>query len=98
MGDVSLLFVAACVAVAIGAALQSATGFGFAVVSAPVLFAAVRQERAIGILLLLGVEIALLTLATERRRPEPLVRPAVVVLAWAAPAAVLGVVVLKALD
>jgi uncharacterized membrane protein YfcA len=98
MGDVSLLFVAACVAATVGAALQSATGFGFAVVAAPVLFASVRQERAIGLLLVLGIEIALLTLATERRRPQPLVRPALVVLAWAAPAAVLGVVVLRALD
>jgi uncharacterized membrane protein YfcA len=95
---VSALLVASGVAIAFGAAIQSATGFGFAVIVAPVLFAAVLQEQAIGLLLALGVEISILTLATERRRPRPLLRTALALIAWAVPAAVLGVVVLRALD
>src|SRR4051812_25434172 len=92
------LLVAAGVAVAAGAALQSATGFGFALLSAPLVFAALDPREAIGLLLLLGMEIGVLTLATERRRPQPFARRCAVLLAWAVPAAVVGVAVLKALD
>ena len=58
----------AAAAVAAGAALQSATGFGFSVVAAPLVFAAVGPEEAVGLLLVLGTEVNVLTLATERRR------------------------------
>jgi uncharacterized protein len=92
------LVIAAGVAVAAGAALQSATGFGFALLSAPLVFAALDPQEAIGLLLLLGMEIGVLTLATEARRPQPFVRRCLVLLAWAVPAAVVGVAVLKALD
>src|SRR5215203_7451437 len=92
------LLVVAAVGVALGAALQSATGFGFALIGAPLMFAALEPREAIGLLLLLGMEIGVLTLATEGRRPQPMVRRCVLVLAWAVPAAVAGVAVLKALD
>jgi uncharacterized protein len=92
------LLLAAGVAIAAGAALQSATGFGFALLGAPLAFAALEPQEAIGLLLVLGMEIGFLTLATEARRPRPFIRRCVVVLAWAVPAAVLGVAVLKALD
>src|SRR5829696_3481937 len=92
------LLVATGIAVFAGAALQAATGFGFALLAAPLAFAALDPHEAIGLLLLLGMEIGVLTLATEGRRPRPMVRRCVTVLAWAAPAAVLGVAVLKALD
>ena len=92
------LLLAAGVAVAAGAALQSATGFGFALLAAPLAFAALDPQEAIGLLLLLGMEIGVLTLATEGRRPRPFARRCAVVLAWAVPAAVAGVAVLKALD
>ena len=81
-----------------GAALQAATGFGFALLAAPLAFAALDPHEAIGLLLLLGMEIGVLTLATEGRRPRPMVRRCVIVLAWAVPAAVAGVAVLRALD
>ena len=81
-----------------GAALQAATGFGFALLAAPLAFAALEPHEAIGLLLLLGMEIGVLTLATEGRRPRPMVRRCAVVLAWAVPAAVAGVAVLRALD
>ena len=54
--------------------LQAATGFGFSLVAAPLLFAAIEPEPAVGLLLVLGLEVNLLTLATERRRPRPLRR------------------------
>ena len=81
-----------------GAAIQSATGFGFALLAAPLAFAALDSHEAIGLLLLLGIEIGVLTLATEGRRPQPMVRRCAIVLAWAIPAAVAGVAVLRALD
>ncbi|MGH2967445.1 MAG: hypothetical protein ACRDK0_00050, partial [Solirubrobacteraceae bacterium] len=58
------ILVAAGAGVAVGAALQSATGFGFALLAAPLLFAALEPTEAIGLLLLLGMEIGILTLAT----------------------------------
>jgi len=93
-----LLMVVMGVAVFAGAALQAATGFGFALLAAPLAFAALEPHEAIGLLLLLGMEIGILTLATEGRRPQPMVRRCAIVLVWAVPAAVAGVAVLKALD
>ena len=70
----SLLAVAAAAAVMTGAALQSSVGFGFALVAAPLLFAATSPAEAVGLMIVLGLEISLLTLLTERRRPEPVWR------------------------
>jgi uncharacterized membrane protein YfcA len=81
-----------------GALLASATGFGFSLLSAPLLFALLGPPRAVGVLLLLGVEVNALILAGERRRPRPLLRDCAVLLAWAAPGTVVGVVVLRALS
>ena len=92
------LIAAAALAVFAGAAVQAATGFGFAVLAAPLAFAALDSHEAIGLLLLLGAEIGFLTLATEARRPQPMVRRSAIILAWAVPAAVAGVAVLRALD
>jgi uncharacterized protein len=95
---VTPLLAATAVAVMAGAAIQSATGFGFALLAAPLAFAALDSHEAVGLLLLLGIEIGVLTLATEGRRPQPMVRRCAIVLAWAIPAAVAGVAVLRALD
>ena len=91
------LEIAAGVAVLAGAALQSATGFGFALVSAPLLFAATTPAHAVGLLILLGLVVNLMTLGTEGRRPQPLVRDSLVILAWAIPGVAAGVVALQAL-
>jgi uncharacterized protein len=88
----------AAAAVAAGAALQSATGFGFALIAAPLVFATVEPEEAVGLLIVLGTEVSLLTLGTERRRPQPVKRDCVVVLVAALPGAVAGVALLRALD
>ena len=92
------LEIAAGVAVLAGAALQSATGFGFALVAAPMLFAAADPERAVGLLIVLGLLVNLMTLGTEGRRPQPLVRDAAKILAWAVPGVVAGLLALRSLD
>ena len=94
----SLLALAAGVAVLTGAALQSSIGFGFALVAAPLLFAATSPPEAIGLMILLAVEVSLLTLLTERRRPEPVWRDVGPLVAWSLPGALAGVAVLRALD
>ena len=92
------LEIAAGVAVLAGAALQSATGFGFALTSAPLVFAAVASEQAVGLLIALGLIVNLMTLGTEGRRPQPLVRDALLILLWGIPGVVVGVLALRALD
>jgi uncharacterized membrane protein YfcA len=77
--------------------LQAATGFGFSLAAAPLLFAAIDPEPAVVLLLVLGLEVNVLTLVSERRRPRPLARTTPLLLAWALPGAVAGVVVLRAL-
>jgi uncharacterized membrane protein YfcA len=88
----------AAAAVAVGAALQSATGFGFSLIAAPLVFATVGPPEAVGVMLVLGLEVNFLTLLTERRRPRPLKRATPILLAWSVPGALAGVVVLRALD
>ena len=88
----------AAAAVAAGAALQSATGFGFSIVAAPLVFAVVEPEEAVGLLIVLGSLVNVLTLVSERRRPRPVWRECAVLLAFALPGAVAGVAVLRALD
>jgi uncharacterized protein len=94
----SLLALAAGVAVLTGAALQSSIGFGFALVAAPLLFAATSPPEAVGLMIVLALELSLLTLLTERRRPQPVWRDVRGVLAWSLPGALAGVAVLRALD
>ena len=89
---------AAAAAVAAGAAVQSATGFGFSIVAAPLVFAAVEPQEAVGLLILLGSLANVLTLVSERRRPRPVWQECAVLLAFALPGAVAGVAVLRALD
>ena len=81
----------AAVGVVAGAALQSATGFGFSLVAAPLLFAAVGPAEAVGALIVVGMFTSVLTIATEGRRPEPLRREALLLLGWALPGALVGV-------
>lgn len=88
----------AVVGVVAGAALQSATGFGFSLVAAPLLFAAVGPKEAVGALIVVGTFTSVLTIATEGRRPAPLRREALLLLGWALPGALVGVVVLRALS
>lgn len=85
-------------AVAAGAALQAATGFGFGLLSAPLLYAALEPQPALGLLAVLALGVNLMTLLTEGRRPRPLVGEVVVLVGWALPGALVGVVVLRSLS
>lgn len=85
----------AALALFLGAALQSATGFGFALVSAPILFALLGPHEAVTAGVIVGIGLSSLTLATERRRPEILARDASVLVAWSVPGIVLGVIALR---
>ena len=93
-----MLVAAACAGVVAGAMLQAATGFGFSLVAAPLLFAAIGPEPAVVLLLVLGLEVNLLTLGTERRRPRPLQPSTAIMLACAIPGALVGVAVLRGLS
>ncbi len=92
-----MLLAAACAGVLAGAMLQAATGFGFSLLAAPLLFAAIGPEPAVVLLIPLSLEVNLLTLATERRRPQPRGRATATLLAWSAPGALAGVAILRSL-
>ena len=92
------LEVAAGAAVLLGALLQSAVGFGFALVCAPLLFAAIGPIEAVGLVTLLGLQVNLMTLLGEGRRPEPLRELAARMLAWSLPGMLAGVAVLRSVD
>jgi uncharacterized protein len=86
----------AVLALFVGAALQSATGFGFALVSAPILFALLGPREAVTAGAIVAILLNGLTLATERRRPQVRVRDAVALVAWSLPGIALGVLALRA--
>lgn len=92
------LLVLAGAAVVVGSVLQSATGFGFSLVAAPVLFPALGPKQAIGTLLVLACVGSVLILVTEQRRPRPIGRDAALIVAASLPGAVAGIVVLRSLD
>jgi uncharacterized protein len=90
---VALVAVAALVA----AVVQAATGLGFALVLGPAVFALLDPEPAIVALTVLGLALNGLVLFAERRRPAVAWGEVGPILAAAAPGAVCGVVVLRAL-
>ncbi|HEV2775637.1 MAG TPA: TSUP family transporter [Solirubrobacteraceae bacterium] len=87
----------AALAVLVGAALQSATGFGFSLVAAPLLFAVLGPQEAVSAGVLLGLLLNGLTLATERRRPVVLTRDARLLVGWSVPGLLLGALALREL-
>lgn len=87
----------AAAAVFVGASLQSATGFGFALIAAPILFAVFGPREAVTCGVLLGVAISVLTLATERRVPRVLRGEALALVAWSLPGLALGALALREL-
>ncbi len=88
----------AALAVFVGAALQSATGFGFALVAAPILFALLGPQQAVTAGVLLGLMLNALTLATERRRPAVLARDAALLVGWSLPGLAAGALALRELS
>jgi uncharacterized membrane protein YfcA len=92
------LEVAAGLAVLAGALLQSAVGFGFSLVCAPLVFAAAGPQEAVGLLTVLGLEVNLVSLIGERRRPVPLLGLVGVILVSSVPGMLAGVAVLRGAD
>lgn len=88
----------AVAAVAVGGACHSATGFGFGLVAAPLVVAALPAATAVSTLLALGILISLLTLATEGRRPAPLWAESATLVGWGAAGALAGALLLARLD
>ncbi|HVL31678.1 MAG TPA: TSUP family transporter [Solirubrobacteraceae bacterium] len=91
------MIAAAVAAVLLGAALQSATGFGFALVAAPLLFAIFGPQEAVTAGVLLGLELNLLTLAGEGRRPQVLRGDVLALVGWSLPGLAAGALALRAL-
>ena len=81
-------------AVGAGAFVQSATGFGFALFSAPVLTATIGPKLSVPAITVLGLVVSALTLGAEGRRPMVLWRPALIMIAAAVPGMVLGALLL----
>ena len=86
----SLALVLALAAVAVGGLVQSATGFGFALIVAPALTATLGPFEAVPTATVLGIVVNGLTLAGEGRRPAVLRRTAWWLLAASVPGTVLG--------
>jgi uncharacterized protein len=96
MLSVLAIVLVGCTAVA-AACLQAATGLGFALVLTPVLFAVLSSAGAIVTTTLLGLELNLLVLLAERRRPAVAWGEVLPILAAALPGTVCGVFLLRAL-
>jgi uncharacterized membrane protein YfcA len=79
------------------AVIQAMTGLGFALVLSPVMFALLSPSGAIVAVTLLGLELNLLVLLGERRRPVVPWRDIVPVVLAAVPGTVCGVLLLQAL-
>ncbi len=86
------------VGVTAGATLQSAMGFGFALVAGPAVFAVAEPAEAITILIALGTALNLLIMVAERRPSEVQQSEVVRILLWAAPGVVAGIFILIALS
>jgi uncharacterized membrane protein YfcA len=88
----------AALALFAGAALQSATGFGFALVSAPILFALLGPHEAVTTGVLVALVLNAMTLAGERRRPQVRTRDAAGLLLWSLPGLAVGAIALRELS
>ena len=88
----------AAIVTLLGASLQSATGFGFALVLGPALFAVLEPAEALTTLLVLGALLNLLVLFAERERPQVLPSELGALLASAAPGIVAGALLLSAIS
>ena len=86
----SLAVAAALAAVTVGGLVQSSTGFGFALIVAPSLTAALGPFVAVPTATVLGIVVNGLTLAGEGRRPAVLVPTAWWLIAASVPGLVLG--------
>lgn len=88
---------AAAAGTALGALVQSAGGFGFALVASPALFATLEPAEAVGAVLIIGSGLNAVVLGLERRRGTVRWRDLRPMLVAAAPGLAVGVLALEAL-
>ena len=88
----------AAIATFVGSTLQSATGFGVALVLGPALFAVFTPNEALTSLFLLSATLNVLMLFSERRSREIRGRELSLLLGWAIPGLIAGALVLVALS
>lgn len=86
-----------CLAIAVAAAIQIVSGFGFALVSAPLLVTVTDPVTSVSILAVLGTAISATALLTSREPLEVLPRECALLLAWAVPGIVAGALVIHRL-
>src|SRR5918992_3467616 len=90
----SLTVLLGAFAALLGATLQSAAGFGFALIAAPLLVAALGPRPAVSAIIVLALIVSALTLAGEHRRPRPNTREAVALVGWSLPGLLAGALLL----
>ncbi len=88
----------AAIAAFVGAALQSAVGFGFALVVGPALFGFLEPNEALTTLIILGTAVNLLVLFGERRPLRVRSERVLPALEWSLPGLVVGALILAALS
>ncbi len=79
----------------VAAAVQSATGFGFALVAGPLVYAVLEPVEAVALIVIVGMLVSLLVLLGERRRPRLLWREIGLASAAALPGLPLGLLVIR---
>jgi uncharacterized membrane protein YfcA len=82
----------------VASSVQSTTGLGFALVLTPVLFGLFSPTTAVVLVTVLGLELNLLVLLAERRKPKVAWREVGPLLAAAVPGAVCGLLLLRDLS
>lgn len=85
------------VVLVLSAALQTSTGFGFALLSAPILAAVLGPAPAVSTIVATGVVVDVLVLAADGRRPRPDRRDLVALGLWSVPGLLVGALLLRAL-
>jgi hypothetical protein len=93
-----MTFALVAVAALAAACVQATLGIGFALVLTPVMFAVLSPAGAIVTVTALGLELNLLVLLAERRRPRVVWRELLPILLAAIPGTVIGVLILHALS
>ena len=88
---------ALCLAIALAAAVQLVSGFGFALVAAPILVAFTDPVTSVSVLAVLGAVVSALALTTSREPLQILRRESAGLLAWAVPGLVAGALVIDRL-
>lgn len=79
----------------VSAVLQTTTGFGFALLSAPVLAAVLSPQEAVSTIVTTGVVVDVLVLTGHGRRPAPCGRDVLRLGAWSLPGLALGALLLR---